>query len=337
MTDAAVLEQAAAWAEEPQGAALATVIQTWGSSPRPAGSQLAVSGRGAFSGSVSGGCVEGAVVEAAQEAIRTGTPRRLSFGVTNERAWEVGLACGGTVEVAVARLPGRAALAPLLADLAARRPVVLALDLATGGLRLLHPEGDAGAGGLPDPLDAAAREALRRGRSGPAEGPGGPVFLRTYPPPVRVVIIGAVHVAQALAPMVALAGYQPLVVDPRTAFATAARFPGIQLLPAWPEAALPALGLDPRTALVALSHDPRIDEPALAAALTAGAFYVGALGSRRTHAARCERLVALGLEPAQVARICGPVGLPIGAESPGEIAAAILAELVSHLRRPGPT
>jgi xanthine dehydrogenase accessory factor len=150
-----------------------------------------------------------------------------------------------------------------------------------------------------------------------------------------VVIIGAVHVAQALAPMVALAGYQPLVVDPRTAFATAARFPGIQLLPAWPEAALPALGLDPRTALVALSHDPRIDEPALAAALTAGAFYVGALGSRRTHAARCERLVALGLAPAQVARICGPVGLPIGAESPGEIAAAILAELVAHLRRPG--
>ena len=150
-----------------------------------------------------------------------------------------------------------------------------------------------------------------------------------------MVIIGAVHVAQALAPMVALAGYQPLVVDPRTAFATAARFPGIQLFPAWPEAALPGLRLDPRTALVALSHDPRIDEPALAAALTAGAFYVGALGSRRTHAARCERLVALGLAPAQVARICGPVGLPIGAESPGEIAAAILAELVAHLRRPG--
>lgn len=341
MTDAVILAQAAAWLEQGLGVALATVVRTWGSAPRPSGSQLVVNERGDFAGSVSGGCVEAAVVEAAQGCLRTGAPRRLAFGVTDEQAWAVGLACGGTVEVAVARLPGLAALAPLLDDLAARRPAVLALDLAAGTATLLHPdEPPAGAGPagradpLADPLAEAARAAALRGRSGPLEWPGPATFLRVYAPPVRVVVVGAVHVAQALVPMAQLAGFHALVVDPRPAFAAAARFPGAEVLTAWPEAALARLALDRHTALVALSHQPRIDDPALAAALVAGAFYVGALGSRKTHAARCQRLAAMGLAPGLVARVRGPIGLDLGAEGPGEIAVAILAELVAHLRRP---
>jgi xanthine dehydrogenase accessory factor len=330
VTDAELLEQAAAWLAQGHGVALATVTRTWGSAPRPVGSQLAVSERGEFAGSVSGGCVEAAVVEAGQEVIRSGIPRRLSFGVTNERAWEVGLACGGTIDVAVARLDGRAALAPLLADLAARRLAVAVLDLTSGAVRLLHPEA---ATAPEDPLLPAAREAARRGRSGPATEPAGDLFLRVYAPPIRLVMVGAVHIAQALAPMARLAGFHAVVVDPRTAFASAARFPGTVLVAAWPEAALAHLGVDQHTALVALSHDPKLDDPALAAALRARAFYVGALGSRRSHAARCARLLALGLPQAEVARVRGPVGLDVGAEGPGEIAASILAELILSARR----
>jgi len=330
VTDAGILEQAAAWLAEGQGVALATVTRTWGSAPRPLGSQLAVSARGEFAGSVSGGCVEAAVVEAGREVIRTGAARRLTFGVTNERAWEVGLACGGTIDVAVARVEGQAALAPLLSDLAGRRLAVAVLDLAAGTGRLLHPEAPEAA---EDPLLLAAREAARRGRSGPADEPAGHLFLRVYAPPVRLVLVGAVHIAQALAPMARLAGYDPVVVDPRPAFASAARFPGTALLVAWPEPALGRLGVDRHDAVVALSHDPKLDDPALAAALRAGAFYVGALGSKRSHAARCGRLSALGLPPEAVARVRGPVGLDLGAEGPGEIAAAVLAELILSARR----
>jgi xanthine dehydrogenase accessory factor len=342
VTDAEILEQAAAWLDEGQGVALATVTRTWGSAPRPVGSQLAVSGRGELAGSVSGGCVEAAVVEASQEVIRSGSPRRLSFGVTHERAWEVGLPCGGTIDVAVVRVEGRAALAPLLADLAGRRLAVAVLDLASGAQRLLHPEAAAAppdprlpeaASAPQDPLLPAARAAARRGRSGPATEPAGDLFLRIYAPPTRLVLVGAVHIAQALAPMARLAGFHAVVIDPRTAFASAARFPGTELVVAWPEAALADLEVDRHTAVVALSHDPKLDDPALAAALRGGAFYVGALGSRRSHAARCARLLALGLSQVEVARVHGPVGLDVGAEGPGEIAASILAELILSARR----
>ena len=293
MTDAEILAQAAAWLEAGRGVALATVERTWGSSPRPAGSQLAVNERGEFVGSVSGGCVEGAVVEAALDVIRSGAPRRLEFGVTDERAWEVGLACGGRVEVAVSPAPPRAALAALLSEVAGRREATLALPL-----------------------------------------PGGGTLERVFAPPVRVLVVGAVHVAQALVPMVRLAGHHPVVIDPRSAFASAARFPGTELVTAWPAEALARLGLDRRTALVALTHDPKLDDPALEAALRSEAFYVGALGSRKSHAARCARLEALGLPAAAVARVHGPIGLALGAEGPGEIAVSILAELIGCLRRP---
>ncbi len=223
-----------------------------------------------------------------------------------------------------------ALLSALLADVAAKRPVVLATDLATGEGRLVHP--DAPEPGLDPALAAAARDAAARDESAKLELGGRTVFLRVYNPPVRVVVVGAVHIAQSLAGMVRLAGYEPIVVDPRRAFATAARFEGIPLVQEWPDEALARLGLDRRTALVTMTHDPKIDDPALAAALRSDAFYVGSLGSKKTQAARRERLRALGFGDADLARIHGPVGLSIGARSTGEIAVSILAQLVAALR-----
>ena len=226
-----------------------------------------------------------------------------------------------------------ATLRDLLADLRAKRPAVLATWVAGGESRLLHPdETDAGDG---DPtLRARAAEALRADRSVLVETDGGPVFLRVYAPPARLVVVGAVHVTQALAPMARLADLQVVVVDPRPAFASEERLAGVEVLREWPEEALARLAIDVRTAVVTLTHDPRLDDPALRAALRSPAFYVGALGSRRTQAARRERLRREGLTDAELDRIDGPVGLAIGAVSPGEIAVSILAQLVSRLRQP---
>jgi xanthine dehydrogenase accessory factor len=181
---------------------------------------------------------------------------------------------------------------------------------------------------------ARAEEALRADRSVLVDTDAGPVLLRVYAPPVRLVVVGAVHVTQALAPMARLAGFQVVVVDPRLAFASQERLAGVEVLREWPDEALARLAIDGRTAVVTLTHDPKLDDPALLAAVRSPAFYVGALGSRRTHAARRERLRGEGLTDAELDRIDGPVGLPIGGVSPGEIAVSILAQLVSRLRLP---
>jgi xanthine dehydrogenase accessory factor len=270
--------------------------------------------------------VEGAVIREARAAIADGRPRPLEFGVSDARAQEVGLACGGTIQVFVWRLPGAAVLPPVLARVAARAPAVAALDLATGALAVVEPGLDGG------PVAAGAREAIARDAAATVQGPGGPVFLRPFVPAVRVVVFGAVHIAQALVPMVRLVGWEAVVADPRRAFATAARFEGVQLEHGWPDEALARVGLDGRTAVVTLTHDPKLDDPALAAALRSAAFYVGALGSRRSQAARRERLRELGVSDVDLARLRGPVGLAIGARSPAEIAVSILAEIVAVLR-----
>ncbi|WP_232631458.1 XdhC family protein [Methylobacterium sp. Leaf118] len=220
-------------------------------------------------------------------------------------------------------------LAALNAERAARRPVLLVTDPEGGEQRLVRgAEIDA------DPLADRLRERLARGASGLVAGPDGrPVFVAVHVPPLRLVAVGAVHITQALAPMAAGLGLDLTVIDPRTAFATPERFPNVRLVAEWPDAALETLGLDAYTALLALTHDPKIDDPALIAALRAECLYVGALGSRKTHEHRVERLRAAGFDAAAIARIHAPIGLPIGARSPAEIALAILAQVVATLRQ----
>jgi xanthine dehydrogenase accessory factor len=180
---------------------------------------------------------------------------------------------------------------------------------------------------------AKIRTAIDDDTSRTIETSLGPVFVEVWNPPLRLVVVGAVHIGQALAPMAALAGYKVTVIDPRAAFASAERFPGVEIVADWPDEVLPGLRPDKRTAIVTLTHDPKIDDPALSAALRSDAFYIGALGSRRTHAKRAERLAAAGFSPAEFARIRGPVGLSIGALTPAEIALSVLAEITAVLHR----
>ena len=306
------------WHQSGQGAALATVVQTWGSAPRRVGAMLAVSGSGDMAGSVSGGCVEGAVVAEALEAIAGGAPRMLEYGVSDGDAFAVGLACGGTIRVLVQPI-GPAlpvdVLEALVAARAARQPA--ALVTAPGAVPRLEMSGH--------------QDRFRMDRSGfEADGE---TFVAVHNPPLRLIVVGAVHIAQALVPMARIAGYDPVIIDPRAAFASDVRFPGETLLDDWPDDGVRALGLDARTALVLLTHDPKLDDPALAEALRSDVFYIGALGSTRTHAKRLERMREAGFTDADLARIHGPVGLDIGAAGPAEIALSILAQMTQVLRR----
>lgn len=311
-------ELALEWHQAERGAALATVVQTWGSAPRRVGSQLVVDGEGRIEGSVSGGCVEGAVVFEAMDAIRDGKERMLEFGVSDEDAFAVGLACGGTIKVLVEPVGGAlpvSLLEDLVAARTARKPLAYEVNLTTGQRQLS--------------ADAHA-DRMRMDRSGMSED--GETFIAVHNPPLRLVVVGAVHIAQALVPIARIAGYDPVLIEPRGSFGAPERFPGETILEDWPDEAMAQLGLDARTALVLLTHDPKLDDPALEAGLRAECFYIGALGSTRTHAKRVDRMTAAGFTTNEIARIHGPVGLNIGAAGPAEIAVSILAEMTAVLR-----
>ncbi len=297
-----VVDAARAWLVAGHGVALATVIETWGSAPRRVGSQLAVRDDGLFEGSVSGGCVEGDVITEALDLIAAGGAKRLDYGVADATAWEVGLACGGRISVFVQAV-GKDRFPPALLDrLAAARAagetVTLATDLAAGTTH-----------------EAAAGD-----------------FVHAYPPPLRLAVIGAVHIAQALVPIARLIGYAPLVVDPRGLFTREARFEGVERDDGWPDEALARWRPNAASAVVALTHDPKLDDVALAAALRSRAFYIAALGSRKNHAARRERLAAMGFAAADLDRIHGPAGLDLGAANPAEIALSIAAQMTAAWR-----
>jgi xanthine dehydrogenase accessory factor len=218
-------------------------------------------------------------------------------------------------------------LKALNTERAARRAAIVITDVATGAQRFV-----AGADVSTDPLRETLESHLRSGKSGMEETPQGRVFLTVHVPPPRLVVAGAVHISQALAPFARLLGYDVTIVDPRTAFASPERFPDVKLIPQWPDEALPPLGVDRYTAFAALTHDPKIDDPALLHALSRECFYIGALGSKKTHARRLERLKAQGVTEAALSRIHAPIGLAIGAVSPGEIAVAIMAQVTASLR-----
>ena len=219
-------------------------------------------------------------------------------------------------------------LTTLNAERAARRAVIVVTDVESGEQRLVKAADVA-----QDPLRAVLAEHLRSGKSGMEETPQGRVFLTVYVPAAQLVAIGAVHISQALAPIAKLLGYDVTIVDPRTAFATPERFPDVKVIAEWPDVALPPLNVDHYTAFVALTHDPKIDDPALLHALARNCFYIGALGSRKTHARRLERLKQQGVSDADLTRIHAPIGLDIGAVSPAEIAVAIMAQITERLRQ----
>jgi xanthine dehydrogenase accessory factor len=294
-----VLAAAAEWKGAPM--ALATVVSTWGSAPRPRGSHMLVHADGRFEGSVSGGCVEGEILDTAAKVI-AGAPFSVQkYGVADDSAWQVGLPCGGEIAVMVQPVTAEGFDPELFDRIAeareAGRALTVTTDLATG-----HSD-------------------LR-----PVET--GEVFANRYDPPRRLLIVGAVQIAQSLAALAATLGIETVVIDPRGRFLTEERFPGVTLDDRWPDEAVAAWNPGPSTAVVTLSHDTKIDDPALVAALASVAPYVGALGSRKSHAARLERLAAMGVTPEQLARIDGPVGIDIGAIGPSEIALSIAAAMI---------
>lgn len=298
-----LLERAKAWRSAGHALALATVVKTWGSAPRRVGSLLLVRDDGLFEGSVSGGCVEGAVIEAALARIGKGGGELLTFGVASERAWEVGLACGGEISILVQAVDESGFPPALLDRLAEAREagqaLTLAADLASGRTRE-GSEGD---------------------------------FVHRFDPPLRLMLVGAVHISQALAPLAASLGMSVHIVDPRGAFAAGPRFAGFEVNDRWPDEALAEWRPDAASAIVCLTHDPKLDDAALEAALRSEAYYIAALGSRRTHASRLERLAAIGFGEADLARIHGPAGLDIGAANPAEIAVSVAAQMIEAWRR----
>ena len=329
-SDSDILRKAQEWKEAGRDVALATVVETWGSAPRPVGSHLVIDSEGNFLGSVSGGCVEGDVITEALDMIAMGGQQMLEFGVADETAWRAGLSCGGRIRVYVQSIDANRAdlLAAFNAERATRRPCILVTNIASGKQRLVRA-----ADVDSEPMADILTERLRLGKSGIVEWGGEELFLRVETPPVRLVVIGAVHVSQMLAPIVSLAGFDMIIIDPRNAFATPERFPGVQLISEWPEVALASLHLDHYTAMVLLTHDPRIDDQGLTEALRADCFYIGALGSRKTHANRLERMRAKGFGDTVLKRIHAPIGLDIGAVSPAEIAVSIAGEIIADLHR----
>ncbi len=330
------------WRAQGEAVALATVIQTWGSAPRGIGAKMALTSAKEIAGSVSGGCVEGAVVDAGVEVLKTRRPQLLHFGVADETAWSGGLACGGKIEVFVQFLdPGM--YTAIQQAIAADRPLATVTVIRGPdelvGRELIVYEDDSHQGMLSDSLDqpaiAAARAALSEEQpqrltlpdraTEPIE-----IFIDVLPSAPTLIMVGGVHIAIALANIAKTLGYRTIVIDPRRAFGSEARFPHVdRLIQAWPDEALKQIGLTRSTAVVMLTHDPKIDDPALKIVLTSHAFYIGALGSRKTQAQRQQRLQQAGFSEAQLDRVIGPIGLEIGAKAPEEIALAVMAQIVA--------
>ncbi len=320
------IEVARKWIDEHGKVALATVVSTWGSAPVPVGGQLVVGPDDRFQGSVSGGCVEGDVIAEAADVMAGGRPQLMEFGVEEETAWRAGLPCGGTIKVLLeplARARDAGYLDEVLAARRKRTPLAVMTNVVTGTRHVFAPDTAA-------PPEVA--QCLANGDSRLLDTPEGTIFVQSLLPTVRVVIAGGTNIGQVLAGLARQVGYDVIVVDPRAAFVTEERFGDTSSHAEWPEVSFPTLGLDARTAVVALTHAAHIDDEALRAALRSDCLYIGALGSKRTHAKRLERLAAAGFDKAELARIHAPIGLAIGAKGPAEIAVSILGEIIKTAR-----
>ncbi|MEW6582659.1 MAG: XdhC/CoxI family protein [Actinomycetota bacterium] len=320
------------WLAAGRRVAVATVVETRGSAPRTPGATLALSDRGEIVGSVTGGCVEPAVIAEAEEVLAGGPARLRTFGISDEDGMQVGLACGGTVRVFIEPLVPEAVPA-LAAALAADRPAALVTTVEggdLGGMRVVGP-GDASAD-----TDTVAR-LLRRGETGLVDAGDATLFVASFVPRPDMYVFGAIDHASALVRVGRFLGYRVTVCDARAAFVTRERFPDAdRLAVAWPHRFLAEAPVDERTVICVLTHDPKFDVPAIRAALATPAAYVGAMGSRRTTADRAARLREEGVGVEEIARIHAPIGLPIGARTPEEVAVAIGAQIVAVTRRPTP-
>ncbi len=333
-----VIDDIQNWLKENDPVALATVVQTWGSAPRKAGAKMAVTPNGRMSGSVSGGCVEGAVFEEATASLANGRGHLLQYGVADETAWEVGLACGGSIEIFVEPLNVDAY--NLLHDLITNDKAGASITIIRGpenlvGQKLTVARDGRSVGTFPLELlqQALVAEKQLQASQRVQLTDEVEVFIDVVRPAPTLVMVGGVHIAIALTQYAKVLNYHTIVVDPRRAFGSEERFPHVdRLIQAWPKKAFAEIELTPETAVALLTHDPKIDDPALEAILESSAFYIGALGSKKTHAKRVSRLQEKGFSEEIIARIHAPIGMEIGATTPEEIALSIMGEIVKAFR-----
>ena len=349
-----LLDTLGAWGADGSEVGRAVVVRTFGSAPRPEGAVLLYAADGRIAGSVSGGCVEGAAAEQIEAARTTGRSRVIRYGISDEQAWDVGLACGGTIDVLVEPVVpaaaveaataalgagghGSAVVTPLPGDAppAAFGPHEPGEGAAPVAPLVVHDDGrldgSLGDAELDARLVTEATEALRRGHSRTVELGDRALFVEVFLVRPRLVVVGAVEVARALVRLARELGFETVVIDGRAAFATSERFPEVdRLVVGWPDEVADEIGLGPNDAVAVLTHDVKFDEPAIVEALRRGCRYVGAVGSRRTQADRRDRLLAAGVDPDALAELRGPVGLDLGGRAPAETALAILAEIVAE-------
>lgn len=337
-----ILPDIEGWIKAGKQIALATVVQTWGSAPRRAGARLAVTSDGQFSGSVSGGCVENAVIEAALASIKTSRPRLLQFGVTDETAWEVGLSCGGSLDIFVQPLDTGFFTALRTGWMSKSDSVHIIVTRSSehilGREMLVHQDGTVigTIGRLREKkaLNLANEILLQRETRRAMIDEETEVFLEFITPAPTLIAVGGVHIGVALISLAKTLGYRTVVIDPRGSWGNEERFPHVDdLISSWPVEAFQQMEITGSTAVVILTHDPKLDDDALKIALNSQAFYVGALGSKKTNASRRERLLAEGITEQQFARLHAPIGLDINAQTPEEIALAIMAEIVDSYRK----
>ena len=307
-----ILTPTSIWLQQRRRIALATVISTWGSSPRPVGGQMAIDEKGEIIGSVSGGCIEGAVISEGINSINDGKLRIKAYGISNDMAWEVGLACGGELKVLIQPLDLEDKIVYSVVDKIKRREIVkLRIDCSTGSKK----------------IDDTLENQISHFDSSKNE------FIHIIDPKPRLFIVGAVHIAQALVSLANIADYEIILIDPRDHFATKDRFPNCKIINKWPDEALSKFHLDTSSHLVTLTHDPKIDDLALIFCMKKKFGYIGSLGSKKTHNKRCERLLKKGFNKVALSKIHAPVGLDIKAKTPAEIATSILAEIINYRRQ----
>ena len=306
-----ILTPTSIWLQQRRRIALATVISTWGSSPRPVGGQMAIDEKGEIIGSVSGGCIEGAVISEGINSINDGKLRIKDYGISNDMAWEVGLACGGELKVLIQPLDLEDKIVYSIVDKIQRREIVkLRIDCSTGSKK----------------IDDTLENQISHFDSSKNE------FIHIIDPKPRLFIVGAVHIAQALVSLANIADYEIILIDPRDHFATKDRFPNCKIINEWPDEALSKFHLDKSSHLVTLTHDPKIDDLALIYCMKKNFGYIGSLGSKKTHNKRYDRLLEKGFNEIELSKIHAPIGLNINAKTPAEIATSILAEIINYRR-----